>query len=226
MSFARDDSSTSTARSTYETKVKGILLRSQRFISVSVGAVLIALIGSTLAAAPASASPAIEASVATSSSLNDKIVESAPATDEEWDAEIEQLLASDIPRTVTEDQTRTLYTFHLDVDGEGVPDNYVLDYTLAVADDGIITPMLSGGSNQHGPYIDLNGFDQDLVISGGAAAIGLAACAIPGLGWVSCVAITAGLTVAAVALSNNGKCPGNFRIYLNRPRDEPHYVCV
>jgi len=189
---------------------------------------LTALVASFLTATPATAaSPAENASSSTTPSLSgETVLESVGATQAEWEAEVEALVASDLPRTMTEENGVTRYSFELTPEGEGVPAGYVMDYAVEVHDDGAIVPMLAGGSNQHGPYLDLNQFDQDLVISGGAAAIGLAACAIPAVGWVSCAAITAALTVAAVALAHNGKCKGEFRIYLNRARDEPQYACV
>ncbi|MCY1718630.1 hypothetical protein OVA26_16960 [Microbacterium sp. SL62] len=189
---------------------------------------LTALVASFLTATPATAAPPVEdaSSSTTPASSGDTVLESVGATQAEWEAEVEALVASDLPRTVTEENGVTRYSFELTPEGEGVPAGYVMDYTVEVHDDGAIVPMLAGGSNQHGPYLDLNQFDQDLVISGGAAAIGLAACAIPAVGWVSCAAITAALTIAAVALAHNGKCKGEFRIYLNRARDEPQYACV
>ncbi|WJS90900.1 MULTISPECIES: hypothetical protein [Microbacterium] len=203
-------------------------MKKKSLLSVSGGAILTVLVASFLSAAPATAaSPSeIEPSPATLTRSGGTVLESVGATRAEWEAEIESLVASDLPRTVTEQDGVTRYSFELTPQGEGVPTGYTMDYTVELHDDGAIVPMLAGGSNQHGPYLDLNQFDQDLVISGGAAAIGLAACAIPAVGWVSCAAITAALTIAAVALAHNGKCKGEFRIYLNRARDEPQYACV
>lgn len=202
-------------------------MKTKSLLSVSGGAVLTALVASFLTAAPATAAPPVEATPPSApASSSETVLESVGATQAEWEAEIDALVASDLPRTVTKEDGVTRYSFELTPEGEGVPAGYVMDYAVEVHDDGAIVPMLAGGSNQHGPYLDLNQFDQDLVISGGAAAIGLAACAIPAVGWVSCAAITAALTIAAVALAHNGKCKGEFRIYLNRARDEPQYACV
>lgn len=74
------------------------------------------------------------------------------------------------------------------------------------------TLTLGGGWDNKGPYILLNQFDQDAIISGGGFALGLALCgAFP----PACGYTTAVITAATLWLSyNGGKCPGNQELML------------
>ena len=54
--------------------------------------------------------------------------------------------------------------------------------------------------------IGLNTVDQQALASGGAAAIGAALCAIPGVGWAACTAIGIVVGVATTYIVQNGIC--------------------
>ncbi len=70
---------------------------------------------------------------------------------------------------------------------------------------------LSGGWDRNGPYILLNSFDQDAVLSGGGALIGFLMCqAAP----ASCAGVTIIVTVVTLYLSYNGKCSRGRQLYV------------
>lgn len=89
----------------------------------------------------------------------------------DYDAFVAELEASPFPReSFTEDgQEVTVYT---------LPG---LTYTIA---EPMMSPMVSGGSNQYGIWVKFNNTEQKMIANGGGAALGVAICAIPGVGWV------------------------------------------
>lgn len=142
--------------------------------------------------------------------------DSSTLTEEDWNTAVDELIASDAPRTTEETFSETLYTFEIPVESATAPDG-TFEFTVAVPKDDVVTPRLGGGSDSYGPYILLNEFDQNLLIGGGGAAITAGLCAIPAIGWISCAAITAAVVVAATWLSVNGTCPQNFKAYIGVP---------
>lgn len=147
---------------------------------------------------------------------NRSAVDAYTLTEEDWNKAVEELIASDIPRTVEDTPSEAVYTFHVPVADPSVPGG-VFDLTIAAPKDGAITPQIGGGSDSIGVYILLNPFDQNLIISGGAYAVGAALCAIPAIGWVSCLAIQAAVTVAATWIGVHGTCPQNLKAYIFVP---------
>lgn len=134
-------------------------------------------------------------------------------TEADFQAAIQGLLASDIPRSESTTPEGDIVTFHIAVDPSAVPGG-VFDLTVLKPAPVLVTPMLGGGSDAGGVYILLNNFDQQLVLGGASAAVGIALCAIPAVGWVGCGAITAALVVAFTWLSNYATCPGNLKVYV------------
>lgn len=143
-------------------------------------------------------------------------VDAYTPTEEDWNTAVDELIASDVPRTVENTPSETVYTFHVPVDDPSVPGG-VFDLTIAAPQDGVFTPQLSGGSDSVGFYVLLSPFEQNLVLGGGATALGAALCLIPGLGAVSCVAIQAAIVVAAAWIGTHGICPGHLKAYVFVP---------
>ena len=150
-------------------------------------------------------------------------VDPSTVTEEQWADAVDDLIASDVPRTVTEKATVTEYVFHIAVDSAAVPKG-TFDLGIAVPKEGVIVPMIGAGSDGRGPYVLLNNFDQNVVLSGAGAAVTAALCAIPAIGWVSCAVITAAMVVVGVWLSQNGTCPQNLKIYLFQQYDRVRCV--
>ncbi|SEF12044.1 hypothetical protein SAMN04489740_4176 [Arthrobacter alpinus] len=82
---------------------------------------------------------------------------------------------------------------------------------------GVIAPRIGGGFDGGGPYILLNQFDQDAIISGAGLALGAAICAIPAVGWAACTAVGVIIAAAVIYLSYNGKCNNNkqLKVYVS-----------
>ena len=74
--------------------------------------------------------------------------------------------------------------------------------------------MAGGVDPKWGLYVDFNRTDQSVLASGGGAALAVALCAIPGVGWALCV-VAAGVTAAATtAVVAHGLCKNILRIYV------------
>jgi hypothetical protein len=61
-----------------------------------------------------------------------------------------------------------------------------------------------GGTAGGGPYISFNRVDQSALLAGGVAALSVAVCAIPGVGWASCAALVGIVTIAAYYVNEYG----------------------
>lgn len=170
----------------------------------------VAMVG---AAGPATAASQQENSI---TMPDGSTVDASALTEEDWNKAVDELIASDIPRTVEDTHSETVYTFHVPVDDPSVPGG-VFDFTVAAQKDGVFTPQIGGGSDSIGAYILLNSFDQNLILSGASSVVTAALCAIPAIGWVSCAAITAAVTVAATWIGVHGLCPGQLKAYIFVP---------
>jgi hypothetical protein len=60
----------------------------------------------------------------------------------------------------------------------------------------------------------LNRTDQGALATGGAVALGIAACALPGVNVVGCAAISGALAAAAYYIANNGFCSNELEIAI------------
>lgn len=164
-----------------------------------------------------------------------EVVASAPAfTEADWEVAVQELIASDVPRTAAETFRETRYVFHVPV-----PEwpTGVFDMTITVPKEGmmettvprkgLMTPLLGAGSDSGGPYYLLNNFDQNMLIGGGGAVLTAALCAIPGFGWVGCVIISAAVIAGGVWLSMNGVCTNGrqLKTYLFK-QGAGKYTCV
>lgn len=199
-----------------------------RTFAMGVVATVVVALGGTLAAGPATAAPTDTAALADSAPATDSsLISELGITEEQWHEEADRLIASDLPRTVTEVVGGTEYVFHLDIDEEVVPGGGTFDLAFVVDAEGdpdLIQPMLGAGSDSRGAYILLNNYDQNMLIGGYTTAIAVALCAIPAIGWVSCAVITAATVAAASWLAVNNTCPQNLKVYLFQASNA--YVCV
>ncbi len=122
----------------------------------------------------------------------------ASITPEVLDQAFEELINSDVPRTVNGDSTVTFDLEHMN---------------LTLKDPYAITPYVSGGREKGGFWVEFTPLEQDLIISGSGFALGAAICAIPGVGWAACTVIGAIISGATVVLSHHKKCNDRIRIH-------------
>jgi hypothetical protein len=121
-----------------------------------------------------------------------------------------EIKASTVPRTTSVVGGITTEIFTLS-------NGTKLEFTAPAV--GGIHPNLSVGSNSHGLYIELNRVDQGAIATGGAAAVGIAICAIPAVGWVLCAVVAAILAIAAFYIASYGVCPSskpNLRVFADQ----------
>lgn len=114
---------------------------------------------------------------------------------------VADLEASPFPResSVQDGQEVTVYTLP-----------HGITYTVAKP---VISTFISGGSNSYGVWVKFNATEQRMIASGGGAALAVAICAIPGVGWSLC-AVTSGIIAAAVVyISERGVCPNQLLVY-------------
>lgn len=141
-------------------------------------------------------------------------VDPATITPEMVEEAYDQLLASDLPRTVTGEGKAAQTTFKFT---EGFELTFGTDYKAAKDAGNAIQPRIGGGFDGGGMYVLLNQFDQNLVIGGSGFVLGAAICAIPAVGQVACLVVGGILTIATTALAvNGGTCSNNrqFKIYV------------
>jgi hypothetical protein len=153
----------------------------------------------TAGTAPAQAAP--EEMTQAYSGASAALPDSAPQLLEQAYSE---LLASSAPRTIAaadaDGMISTTFT---------LPTGSTLTFETPEVD-----AQLGGGwDSRHGLYIELNRVDQGVILAGGGTALGIAMCAIPGVGIPLC-AVTSGLIASAVAaLAAHGVCGNIMRIY-------------
>lgn len=77
-----------------------------------------------------------------------------------------------------------------------------------------MSPMIGGGVSGSGFYITFNSVDQRALASGSGAALGVAICAIPGIGWAACAVTSFIIGAGIVYVNAYGVCPnsGTLRI--------------
>ncbi|MEO5310324.1 MULTISPECIES: hypothetical protein [Corynebacterium] len=119
-------------------------------------------------------------------------------TPEVLDQAFEELINSDVPRTVNDDSTVTFDLEHMD---------------LTLRDPHAVTPYVSGGRENGGFWVEFTPLEQDMLISGSGFALGTAICAIPGVGWAACTVVGAIITGATVVLSHNKKCNDRMKVH-------------
>lgn len=110
----------------------------------------------------------------------------------------DELINSDVPKENNPDST---VTFSLD----GVK--------LTLRDPHALTPYASGGKENGGFWIEFTPMEQDMIISGSGFALGVAICAISGVGWGACTVIGALITGATVYLSHHKKCDDRLKMH-------------
>lgn len=171
-------------------------------------------------AAEEAPTPPVTATADTVTLPDGSTVDPSTLTEEDWQTAVDQLVSSDLQRTVTESAAETTYVFDVPVDGSST-----FQLTVSVPKEGPLRPRLGGGTDDRGLYILLNNFDQNMVVGGGAAAVSAALCAIPAVGWVGCAAITVAVVAANVWISQNGLCPQNLKMYIvSGPTSPPRCV--
>jgi len=122
-----------------------------------------------------------------------------------------ELKASDLPRTTefVDGRLMTTFTLHgIDFSFESGPSSPVRSGTS-------INPLLGGGWDYKGMYVSFNALDQQALIAGGAAALGIAICLIPAVGQIACGVVAVIITVATVYVANHGICSNKrtLRVY-------------
>jgi hypothetical protein len=78
-----------------------------------------------------------------------------------------------------------------------------------------VHPDVSVGGQIPYLWIQLDRTDQATLAAGGAAALAIAICAIPVVGWAVCAVVAGLLAAAAIYIGANGFCPKYLRIYTN-----------
>ncbi|MER0093668.1 hypothetical protein [Corynebacterium sp. KPL2838] len=119
-------------------------------------------------------------------------------TPEVLDQAFEELINSDVPRTVNDDSTVTFDLEHMD---------------LTLRDPHAVTPYVSGGKENGGFWVEFTPLEQDMIISGSGFALGTAICAIPGVGWAARTVVGAIITGATVVLSHNKGCNKRIKVH-------------
>lgn len=116
---------------------------------------------------------------------------------------VENLEASDLPRTHTVVEGQPVTTYTLDNGTEiTIPDNWNQP-----------VPYVSAGPSLAGPWIELTPLEQQMLVGGGVA--GLAAAICTASAGVACPVATAAATAAGFWLSNNGGvCSNNRRLLI------------
>lgn len=102
-------------------------------------------------------------------------------TFDEYRALIDDLTASDVPRTTATVDGRTVHTFTIESPATGTFELSMVDVKSEeefVGDEGTMHPNLGGGWDSSGPYVSFNQVDQDALIAGTAGALVLAICLI------------------------------------------------
>ena len=175
-----------------------------KIIAIALISISMAMFGATLPTSSAHATTSDNQSAALTADLLANGIDSAT-----MNAALDELLTSDLSRTVTESRTDTRYVFHLPL---ASAENGVFDFTVVAPKADAPTPRIGVGSDARGPYYLLNNFDQNLLISGGATIIAAALCAIPGVGWISCAVITTAVIVGGTFVSTYGVCSGGRQL--------------
>jgi hypothetical protein len=122
-------------------------------------------------------------------------------------AAYQELIASSFPRTTSLEAGVQVQTFTL-------PNGFQYSFSLhpKIIGTQTVHPNLGGGWDNYGLYVSFNRFDQGAIATGGGAAIAIAICAIPGVGWAAC-AVAAGLVGAATYyIAAYGMCPAKTPI--------------
>ncbi|WP_413320507.1 hypothetical protein AA0Z99_06295 [Agrococcus sp. 1P02AA] len=130
---------------------------------------------------------------------------------------IEELVASDLVRSTEVTATSVDYVFEVptEVGLFELPISVPIQASPA-ARKGIVQTNLSfGRHNFYGAYVDLNRWDQGMIVSGGAAAVNAALCAVPAVGAISCGVIFTLLLIASNTITTSGMCPRVYRMYLS-----------
>lgn len=184
----------------------------RKSFSTALGAILVVgMMGLGVNVSNASPAPSPNTGVSKFSAIELADLSSASLSPETIAQGIEELKSA-LPNTEVVDSNGTKTTFTLPNGSE---------MTLVSPTTPEVQPRLGGGSDNHGPYISLNPFDQDAVIAGGGWALGLAICAIPVVGVAGCAVTGATLAAAGLYLSYNAKCNGELRVPI-WPGSQPH----
>ncbi|NUJ87875.1 hypothetical protein HOW07_07630 [Plantibacter sp. MCCC 1A11337] len=117
-------------------------------------------------------------------------------------AAVANLEVSDFERATTIDGSSVITTYDL---GSGIK--------LAVSQD---RSRLGGGWGPYGLYVDLNRTDRGIIASGGAGALAVALCALPGVGIPLCAVATGVFVAAAAAIAAHGLCGNVLRIHVQQ----------
>ncbi|CQD04280.1 hypothetical protein [Corynebacterium striatum] len=89
--------------------------------------------------------------------FQEQTVAEGTVTPEVLDQAFEELINSDVPRTVNDDSTVTFDLEHMD---------------LTLRDPHAITPYVSGGKENGGFWVEFTPLEQDMIISGSGFALG------------------------------------------------------
>lgn len=95
------------------------------------------------------------------------------------------------------------------------------------ADPNVPQPRLRAGFGR-GVYLYLNRADQNAVANGGAAALSVVACGIPGVNLFSCAAVSGAMVAAATYINSYGLCANELEINIRsaNPLVFPTFKCV
>lgn len=167
-------------------------MRAQSKVLMSLASAAIIFAGQGLASAEEKDDPT------TLQEFQEQTTAEGSITPEVLDQAFEELINSDVPRTVNDDSTVTFDLEHMD---------------LTLRDPHAVTPYASGGRENGGFWVEFTPLEQDMLISGSGFALGTAICAIPGVGWAACTVVEAIITGATVVLSHHKKCNNRIKIH-------------
>lgn len=186
-----------------------------RLHTTAVGLVMASgLVISGTANAAAAPAPAVEQAAPVVKGVD---VPATPAdlvvTEEQVAQALNELRATDVPRTVSLEDGRTATTFHFE-------EGFSMTFVEPGAVKGQAGLDLGGGRDGWGIYVSFNRLDQQAILAGTGALLVAGICAIPGVGWVACGVAAALVAVAAVYLSDRGICTNNrqLRVYVTSRR--------
>lgn len=95
------------------------------------------------------------------------------------------------------------------------------------ADPNVPQPRLRAGFGR-GVYLYLNRADQSAAANGGAVALSVVACSIPGVNVLGCAAVSGAMAAAATYVNTYGLCANELEINIRsaNPVQIPTYKCV
>lgn len=182
----------------------------------------------TLLAAGALVAATLTGTQAASASVDQPVAseaQEASITPAEFQAALQGLEASGVPRTVVETDEATFYEYNFDEGSITLPSEETFlataDGEVAQPDPGTVSTMIEFITKGQYMAVGFNKAEQAALTAGGGVAIGLALCAIPG----ACVISTILVAGATGYLAEQGLCPGNQLLWWHDVNGGSTFSC-